>query len=387
MEKERYTLDISSTKLPDCENILSKKLLNYLDLENITLENLDNIIYLFSSSFINLFKNIGFLLYHPVPISSKVDNTVYLVGSPSNTLKYYIKGEKLLPNKGFVISQPCFRAHNIKKLFTNEKPEWWSTFIELTALCKLDYWEETLQLVLKYFYNLWFRKEDIKIQVLSEDKEFIHYLSKNEDLQIEYDKYNLNYYRHKYWEKNIFWKNFNFQLRKKGTNNFYDVGNFIIIYQDNKKHLIELALGLNIIIQMRYGLDHVIDTFPISYLLPIWNINIDDTRKLQDSITSFIILYKEWIRVKASDTRWRIIRTYLNGIYFYTKKLWLEFEKLFNILTALQKFYGLYDKTFLLYIEHYFEKLENKLIKEKKLNKEEKAIKNLLQIYHFSPEI
>jgi hypothetical protein len=88
---------------------------------------------------------------------------------------------------------------------------------------------------------------------------------------------------------------------------------------------VELALWTSAIMKEIFELDHIMDASIVSWIFPA---EIPLMRKFQDCIVSGILLYRLWIRPNASNTKGRILRSYLRWIAHFRNQFWLSKEKL-----------------------------------------------------------
>ena len=84
--------------------------------------------------FLQHFSQKGYTMIPSVAITSGIDPTVRLIGSHVSPMKNYFIENKI-PKNGLIMSQPCIRTHNLKKIFDDSSmPAWGSYFISLGAL-------------------------------------------------------------------------------------------------------------------------------------------------------------------------------------------------------------------------------------------------------------
>lgn len=142
--------------------------------------------------------------------------------------------------------------------------------------------------------------EDIKIRINSSDYDLIKSIEKvYSKIAREYDAFEEKYYKHKYGleVENITGRNFNIGIRKKGTDVFCDIGNIIVMENENEKLAVELVLG-NCTISMSYfGVDSTVASSKIS---DVFEINTVEKMKFADAIIATVVLmYEDIKKMKA----------------------------------------------------------------------------------------
>jgi hypothetical protein len=100
--------------------------------------------------------------------------------------------------------------------------------------------------------------------------------------RLELDSRKIEYYRHKIGMQGVRGRNFNIALRNPDAEGFTDIGNIIVLENNKKRLVIEIALGTNTILKQLHGLDHVQDCTSVIGLETIENQAI--RRKFEDAI-------------------------------------------------------------------------------------------------------
>lgn len=328
------------------------------------------------NDFLNHFSSLWYLTQKPVWINSWVDDTVYFIWAPISVLKPYIT-DKNIPGEWICMSQDCIRTRNTQHLFNdNIIPEWWSCFTWIAVLVPFIKGKELLNDSIDFLLKtLQIPLDNIKIQINSKDLDLKELLNsiKCPIEQIEDEKENI-YYTHKYWMWNIVGRNFNFVLRDKKGDNFNDIWNFIIIEDWEWKYWIELALWTSVIMKEIYELDHIMDTSVITNYI---SENDNIYTKLKDSIVSSVLLFRLWITPNASNTKWRIFRSYLRWILYFCNKFNISEELLFNIIEKYElEEFNENTGSWNFVIEYIRKTKESLSVKKWELSKEEKFLLN-----------
>jgi len=276
----------------------------------------------------------GYKEHEPVPISSGIDPTVRFIGSHISVFKSYLLSDTV-PTPGYFMAQDCIRTQNVKRLFDDEYlPRWGSFFTSLgtispagrlTDVCgeSLDFLEQKLDI----------KADDIRIRVSAQDEDLLD-ASKNvfQEKNLEVNTQQEAYYRHKIGIDGVWGRNFNIALRNANREGFSDVGNIILIENNEKKLGVELALGATTILKQIYNIERVNDFYPVSGL-PELDPKI--SRKLEDAIIVSTTLLREGLEPNASDNRGRILRTYMRSILYFKERAGLSMD---NIEAVLKKF-------------------------------------------------
>ena len=270
------------------------------------------------SSFEEYFKSLNYIEHENVEMNSKIDDTVYFIGSTISVYKKHIFNNTI-PDKGFYLIQRCLRSQNLKILFKDDIPNWGSYFKAIGTLAPYIRCNEIISEAW-YFLNtvLKIDKNDIMVRVASSDEELLDFWQTLDNGPIvEVDGQPIEYYKHKYGHKELKGKNLNFALRQGNSNEFKDIGNLIVIEKDEKKIAMELTFGVSTLLCRKFGLINPIQTSLISTVIPFK----DETIKFSDCICVVVHLLKEGLRPNSSNTRGRVLKQYIRGINIWKEKL------------------------------------------------------------------
>lgn len=78
-----------------------------------------------------------------------------------------------------------------------------------------------------------------------------------------------------------------------------------------------------------FHMDHILGTSIVSHIIKE---NEGLYIKLKDCIMSSIALTREWEKPGASNTRWRVLSTYIRWLLHFSKKLHIDLNTLENYL-------------------------------------------------------
>lgn len=290
------------------------------------------------SNFINFFRWECYKIIDSVNINSGIDPSVYLIWAPISVMKPYLINREIPNDWWLAMAQPSIRTHGIKTLLDpNIDIKWGSFFTWLATLSNFNKKEDSLLKLISFLViRLWISSHDIKINISSEDEDLCKLLDLiDKNIVVNFDSKPINYYRHKYWLWDIVGRNFNIALREKWTENYNDIWNFIIIENGSDKYWVEVALWASTMMKEMYDLSHTLETSVIEYVYS-WNWE-NIKHKFQDSIVSAILLYRINIRANSSNTKWRILKTYISWIKFYREQLWISVLELQKIIQQYEK--------------------------------------------------
>ncbi|MFB5759346.1 hypothetical protein [Paenibacillus medicaginis] len=271
--------------------------------------------------FNSYYESKGFVKHAPVSINSKMDPSVYLIGSTISVLKPYLfAGE--IPDRGFYLVQRCIRTHNSRILMKDgEFPKWASYFQSIGTLSPVNRLNDVCREVWEFLHNeLEIASQDIMIRASAVDEDLLHFWRQLEDRPvIELDAFPRTYYRHRYGHEQWTGRNINFALRQQDGDRFEDIGNLIVIehIQGHEAGGVETAFGISTLLARKFSLRHPIEASLISTIIPF---HLENTCKLSDALAVVLHLVREGIKPNASNTRGRILRAYLRGLSYLMKQ-------------------------------------------------------------------
>ena len=277
-------------------------------------------------SFKEHFRFRGYEEHQPVQINSKIDDSVYFIGSTISVFKKYLLSNTIDPI-GYFLVQRCIRTQNIKCIYDDNKiPEWSSYFRSIGTISPYNRLNEVIFEVWEFLNKkLNIPKNDIKVRVSSTDLDLLKFWKGlDEGPIIEIDSKDLSYYKHKYGLEHINGRNLNFALRQNGSNQFKDIGNLIVIERNgNERIAVELAFGVSTIICRMFSLYNSVQASIISKIIPFDRYNVS---KFSDALSVIVHLVREELTPTASNTRGRVLRSYIQGLIYLNKKLKINFD-------------------------------------------------------------
>lgn len=347
--------------------------------ENKEQLNIDSVIQAFRAHFSKAqYKEIK-----PVKISSGIDPTVRFIGSHISVFKPYFL-EKKLPEDGIFMQQDCIRTHNTKKSIDDTNLiKWGSHFPSIGAMVKYDQLEKIVADSLIFLSNsLSIPTNEIKLLISSQDKDLLEASQAvcEKEITLEIDTKPLAYYRHKLGIEGVRGRNFNLAIKNQSTGLYSDVGNIIVIENEEEKLGVELALGVTTILKELKNLDHIMDSYPFSSKKQE---SIDEvaSRKLEDSIVVATTLFREGLRPFGSGNRNRILKTYLKSMLYQKLVLGLNRQQLQDKMQDFEtKYFEDKDNQNMVsnLITEYLTAYANEIKYKKHLSKDDLLILNLI---------
>ena len=202
----------------------------------------------------------------PVKITSGVDKSVVLVGSTISVLKPKLLNNSIHKNGEFLF-QRAIRTQPLKVMTVNQTSEWSSYFDATGLLVPQNLGEKLVYDVLFFLINkLNLSKDDIMIRINCNDTDLMGIVKNVRDMcNVEMNTREEKYYKHRYGldEYGIYGRNFNIALKDKKACEYKDIGNIIIIENQNKKFGIECAIGINALLMRMEGLKTSIEASSI----------------------------------------------------------------------------------------------------------------------------
>ncbi|SET64585.1 hypothetical protein [[Clostridium] polysaccharolyticum] len=277
------------------------------------------------SNFKVCFRNFGYIEHSDIPINSKADTSVYFIGSTISVLKPYLITEEI-PDKGYFLVQRCIRTQNLKIMLNGGKLNWSSYFRSIGTLSPYSRLNEVGMEIWEYLTEyLKIPSSDIRIRVSSKDEDLLGiWKSHRFKPCLEIDSKEQLYYKHKYGMEHIRGRNLNFALRKDDTDSFEDIGNLIVIEKGNDKLAVELAFGVSTMIARMNSLDNAIQSSTICKFSDY----TEEKSYLLDSLAVAVHLIHEGLRPTASNTRGRLLRSYIRNMQSYCNRFQYSVERL-----------------------------------------------------------
>lgn len=257
------------------------------------------------SNFITFFKEKGYVLEPSVALNSRIDPSVFLVGSCTNVFKQRLLNKNIAVG-GHILVQPAINSKKIPDFFSQEITRFSSSYTSLGILRKI----EDLQDIIKYQYEFFtkvvgFNPAQISISVNLNDKDFINALKCYKNLNIMTEKESC---------RNKFGQCGDFLLTGRNIRFYYNGHNICVlsIYQNCKKDLaIESSSTIQVLLMEKYYLSN---TMLVSVLNDFYKASNNYELKYYDCISAVSEMLYSGIKPNSSHMDGRILKKYIKFI-------------------------------------------------------------------------
>ncbi|MBI2278947.1 MAG: hypothetical protein HYU81_02695 [Candidatus Brennerbacteria bacterium] len=291
---------------------------------------------LVSSVFRKHFGDLGYIEYPPSSLVSSADHSVRFIGSTTNVFKSLLLYGGI-PTPGFFLVQKCLRTQNAKVLLNDEIiPDWSSYFTATGIIAPPNRVAELFHDTCKYLYQLGIEKDRIRIDIASEDGDFISQIQSDQDTpKLNVVHGNIDTYRHRYGTQEIKGRNFNFSMINSKTGEFRVIGNIVLAENasSGKALAVELGFGVSTMISRVHDLGSSIEATAANLLAPIEG---RYARKFSDALSCVVVILRENIKPSDRD-KGRILKLYLQGLNYLKKKLSLTTEEVIHLANLYEK--------------------------------------------------
>ncbi len=273
--------------------------------------------------FKNYFNSKGYQPIENVLVTSNIDPTVRFIGSHISVMKDRLMNQAI-DDRGEYMSQNCLRTRNVKTLMEDTSTKYGSFFKSMGSLVQY----KNLEAIVEDSFELLEEKlnipmDNIVCRVNSADEDLVRVLKKIRRNNLEFDTKQESYYKHNIGIVDVFGRNFNFAVdNKKG--NVEDIGNLIVLQDQNNFLGVELALGDSTLAKELMGLKHILDIYKIE----IDTTNENAKRKIQDCIITISVLIGEGLMPNSSTNQGRILKKYIKELLYWCDQIHLSQEKL-----------------------------------------------------------
>lgn len=281
----------------------------------------------------------------PVKITSGVDKSVVLVGSTISVLKPKLLNNSIHKNGEFLF-QRAIRTQPLKVMTVNQTSEWSSYFDATGLLVPQNLGEKLVYDVLFFLINkLNLSKDDIMIRINCNDTDLMGIVKNVRDMcNVEMNTREEKYYKHRYGldEYGIYGRNFNIALKDKKACEYKDIGNIIIIENQNKKFGIECAIGINALLMRMEGLKTSIEASSISDIVKLKS---PPQHKFADCLSVVSHLAYENVEGLKKRNPIYLYRKYLKYLEYWSEELNLKREDVIAMIKNYLKMeYNNYDE-------------------------------------------
>lgn len=272
----------------------------------------------YGNAFLHSFMDSGFQLHNGVLVSSRIDKSVYLVGSTISVLKQYLFNYKDVPK--IVMMQKAIRTQSLKIMENKSESNsiYGSFFLAMGTLAPFSSLMETINIAIYYLASILSEpKNAIILRVSSKDDDLFsackNVLGSADNVIIETDSKPDKYYQHHYGmdEIGINGRNFNIAVSNDGSL-WLDVGNIIVIQKNKVPFAVEFAMGMSTLIANLFGMPHTMLGNTVSDILSMkdkydfW---------LGDCLSVVNCLKQEGIVPNSSKMQGRILKRYQKVLF------------------------------------------------------------------------
>ncbi len=211
----------------------------------------------------HFFRSLYYTEVKSVKISSGIDPTVRFIGSHLSVLKSHLY-ERNLTQVGLFIIQDCIRTQNLYAAFNDDYvPLWGSFFSSLGVLSHYDNLASVIANTYDFLNSsLSICDERIKIRINSKDRDLVDSCKRVFPMMsCEFDSRGMEYYRHKIGDDAYSGRNINIAIQHLSDGTFNDVGNIIVLEKNRDPIAVEVAIGINTLLQQAFGVQHVYEFY------------------------------------------------------------------------------------------------------------------------------
>jgi hypothetical protein len=255
------------------------------------------------------FRRLGYEEHAPVPITSRIDPSVTLVGSTISVLKSLL--HQGLPAPGVFLVQPALRTQNLRTMRDDDAfPVWCSYFTAFGLLAPPDRLRATALDLWSYFRNdAPVETSRIVLRASSRDADLLELL---EDLpgspEVEVDGYEDIRYRHRFGIDGVVGRNFNVAIRSE-WGELRDVGNLILMEEDGRLIAVDVGFGVGTMLSRIHDLEHPIQASTIGSVV---SVRSRSDVKFADALAAAVVLGEEGLRPNMTH-RGKFLRSYLQA--------------------------------------------------------------------------
>lgn len=283
--------------------------------------------------FKDCFSEKGYIEEPAVNVTSKIDPTVDFIGSNISPLKKYLETDSY-GDVGRYIVQECMKFKSYKYLQTDVPQKFGCYYRGMGIIAK----PELERAVIDTFDYLTDEKylhippENLCIKVSSMDEDLIRATECVDGKIIRFvDQSGVEHYRHRYGmdDKNIFGRDFNIALRKKGTEEFLNFAAFVIMEQNERKLAIDMGISNLALSMCEFGTSSTILSSRMADFLDIDSIIKE---KFADALVAVATLLKENITNHRSKHLRMKFNQYLRVLNYWNEQLQYTNEDVVNLI-------------------------------------------------------
>lgn len=261
--------------------------------------------------FSQAFETAGFTFHQPETLLPTYDKSTLFTGSTISTFKpYLIEADKEL--RAFFTVQDCLRTQNNHRMQEEDSyPKWSSFFCSIGAISPYKERHRISQALCEFVKQLGLNSQEcLRINISSQDADLVEMLKKQGMTEfLQFDTQAQPYYRHKFGIDGVSGRNCNLAISHDGQA-FMDIGNLIVIEDQDAPLAVEAAFGLETIVTRLHGLDSSI--FALDAVGHFTEFSAE-TLYIIDAVIACVAIMSLDIKPIA-DNRGRVLRRYLQGM-------------------------------------------------------------------------
>lgn len=277
-----------------------------------------------------------------VNVSSRVDSSVFLVGSTVSVLKPYLLDNAGCTEKRYLV-QPAVRTQQLSIMESqiDNGSCYGSFFFAMGDLAPYTSLREVFQLSVEFLSEI-FREGEQKLmfRVSSSDEDLLECCKQYKEFCItEIDSRPEQYYRHHYGlnEEHIFGRNCNIAVACASKAEYKDIANIIVIEKSGVPFAVELAVGLSPLICHAFGLEHTMKGNIVADLLDMKDV---DGYWLGDCLSVIACLETEGVKNNSSHMQGRLLKRYIKVMDALCEKMSISEKYRQDILMELKTEYA-----------------------------------------------
>ena len=257
------------------------------------------------SDFLNFFKANGYVLEPSVALNSKIDPSVFVVGSCTNVFKPHVLN-KDIANTGHALVQPAINSKKFPDFSSQDIKRFSSAYTNLGLLHKVEHLNDIVTNQYDFFTKIvGLDPAKLSITVNSNDKDFMNVLKPYKNLDImDQDAC-----------RNTFGKCGDFLLTGRNIRFNYNGNNICVlsVYQDDKNAnlAVESSSTIQIILTEKYSLKN---TMCVSVLNDFYVAEKVNELKYYDCISTISEMLHSRIMPNSSHMDVRILKRYIKAV-------------------------------------------------------------------------
>lgn len=280
--------------------------------------------------FKKFYRDNNYKILDPVSVNSKIDPTVFLVGSCTSVFKSIFLNKEVDSN-GFIIAQPSVNSKFLENIYSDGKGRYGSYYVTLGVLDNYSNMERTLDLAYNYITNvLGFSPSNIKFIVNTKDYDFLEAISKINGMNspIIEREISRNAFG-KYKGDIIVGRTLRINYVNENNNSDSCIMN-MSTYEHNDKTLgIEVSTSIDVLALEKMNYTTTIETSVLQDL----NYTTDNTMlKLYECLSVIGTLMKDGVIPNSSKMDGRIFKRYNKALEYLLGKLGMDYDTAISLI-------------------------------------------------------